>query len=143
MTTFLGGFRVRIPLMILLFFLTAEGATAARESSEETVPAPGEVNRAVSKWTRESIEEIIPGVFVGRLELRPLADPLSAEEKEALRTDVIARAKAEGFLDAERCGSEGGTGRRGGERPFGAKVEKKTGPHHITYGYVVDSDGKS
>lgn len=117
-------------------------AAAGRGSIEATHPAHGQVNRAVSKWTRESIKVIIPGIFVGRLELRPLADPLSAEEKEALRNDVIALAKAEGFLGTEPPGSERGTGRRGAKRPFAARVVNKLGPHHVAYGYLVDSDGK-
>ncbi|MCL0095439.1 hypothetical protein M1O52_02800 [Dehalococcoidia bacterium] len=76
------------------------------------------------------------------MELRPLADPLSTEEKEALRNDVIALAKAEGFLGTEPPGSERGTGRRGAKRPFAARVVNKLGPHHIAYGYLVDSDDK-
>ncbi|MCL0076565.1 hypothetical protein M1O12_00825 [Dehalococcoidia bacterium] len=93
-------------------------------------------------YNRQSITRVMPGVFAGRLELRPLADPLSAEEKEALRNDVIALARAEGFLGTEPPGSERGTGRRGAKRPFAARVVNKLGPHHVAYGYVVDSDGK-
>ena len=93
-------------------------------------------------YNRQSITRVVPGVFAGRLELRPLADALSTEEKEALRNDVIALAKAEGFLGTEPPGSERGTGRRGAKRPFAARVVNKLGPHHVAYGYVVDSDGK-
>ncbi|MCL0050561.1 hypothetical protein M1N22_01745 [Dehalococcoidia bacterium] len=94
-------------------------------------------------YNRESMTRVIPGVFAGRLELRPLADPLSAAEKEALRNDVIARARAEGFLDAEHPEQDSLLHRLGGEPagPF-LNVEKKRGPHHIAYGYVVDSEGR-
>ena len=89
-------------------------------------------------YNRESITRVVPGVFAGRLELRPLADPLSAAEKEALRNDVIARAKAEGFWSVERPDQD--SRRLPGEHSF--DFERKLGPIHIAYGYVVDSEGK-
>ena len=92
---------VRIAAQPVVAVEAAEGATVARESSEETHPAPGEVSRAVSKWTRESIEVIIPGVFVGRLELRSFAEPLTIKEAVAIRNDVIVKAQAEGLLCPE------------------------------------------
>ena len=91
-------------------------------------------------YNRESMTEIVPGVLVGRLELASVVEPLSDAEKEALRNDVIALAKAEGLWDAEHClllrttmGDEGSTG---------FSVEVKGGPIHIAYGYVIGSDGK-
>lgn len=87
-------------------------------------------------YNRQSITRVVPGVFAGRLELRPLADALSTEEKEALRNDVIALAKAEGFWGPDPPG----IGRP--RRPFATRVVNKLGPHHIAYGYVVDADGR-
>ncbi|MCL0070768.1 hypothetical protein M1N44_03230 [Dehalococcoidia bacterium] len=123
--------------------VTNEGAVAS--AHQQALAWFKEMTRRLTEhsYNRESMTRVIPGVFAGRLELRPLADPLSDAEKEALRADVIARARAEGFLDAEHPEQDSLLRRLGGEPagPF-LNVEKKRGPHHIAYGYVVDSEGR-
>lgn len=123
--------------------VTNEGAVAS--AHQQALAWFEEMTRRLTEhsYNRESMTRVIPGVFAGRLELRPLADPLSDAEKEALRADVIARARAEGFLDAEHPEQDSLLRRLGGEPagPF-LNVEKKRGPLHIAYGYVVDSEGR-
>ena len=82
---------VSMSLVVAILFSLVPVAVATQPiDAVEPVEAVG--------TARESIEEIIPGVLVGRLELRSFAEPLSAAEKEAIRNEVIARAKAEGLL---------------------------------------------